>query len=168
MRPATAYPTSSGLRKQPDKQKQATPLQRCRRGGNWRGGPSGRWLGCIRGFPLRARLAASVAAFPAPATSHAACGFPALRAPAHFASRLMRPIRMTQLPPGESCPRSPPLGVSPTPRAIVAPPPLAAGAIAGPHPPGSPNHRRTSPTRFFPAVPDESLPSLSPASFPPR
>ena len=50
---------------------------------NWRGGPSGRWLGCVPGFPLRARLAVSVAPFPAPATSHAACGFPALRAPAH-------------------------------------------------------------------------------------
>jgi hypothetical protein len=30
--------------------------------------------------------------FPAPATSHAACGFPALRAPAHFVSRVMRLI----------------------------------------------------------------------------
>ena len=29
--------------------------------------------------------------FPAPASSHAACGFPALRAPAHFASRVMGP-----------------------------------------------------------------------------
>jgi len=28
--------------------------------------------------------------FPAPATSHAACGFPALRVPAHFISRFMR------------------------------------------------------------------------------
>ena len=34
----------------------------------------------------------SVSSFPAPATSHAACGFPALRAPAHFSSRVMRPI----------------------------------------------------------------------------
>src|SRR5712691_6464511 len=39
-------------------------------------------LGCVRGFPLRARLGASVVPFPAPATSHAACGFAALRAPA--------------------------------------------------------------------------------------
>ena len=39
---------------------------------NWRGGASGRWLGWIRGFPLRARLAVSVAPFPVPATSHAA------------------------------------------------------------------------------------------------
>ena len=29
---------------------------------------------------------------PAPASSHAACGFPALRGPAHFASRVMVPI----------------------------------------------------------------------------
>jgi hypothetical protein len=49
-------------------------------------------LGCVRGFPLRARLGVSVAPSPAPAASHAACGFPALRAPAHFASRVMRPI----------------------------------------------------------------------------
>ena len=34
----------------------------------------------------------SVNPFPAPASSHAACGFPALRAPAHFSSRVMRPI----------------------------------------------------------------------------
>ena len=31
---------------------------------NWRGSPSGRRLGCIRGFPLSARLAGSVAPFP--------------------------------------------------------------------------------------------------------
>jgi hypothetical protein len=36
--------------------------------------------------------------FPAPATSHVACGFPALRAPAHFTSRVMRPIRLERLP----------------------------------------------------------------------
>ena len=34
----------------------------------------------------------SVSPFPAPASSHAACGFPALRAPAHFSPRVMRPI----------------------------------------------------------------------------
>ncbi len=49
-------------------------------------------LGCIRRFHLRARLGVSVAPFPAPATSHAACGFPALRAPAHFVARVMRPV----------------------------------------------------------------------------
>ena len=32
------------------------------------------------------------ATFPAPSTSHAACGFPALRAPICFLSRLMGPI----------------------------------------------------------------------------
>jgi len=35
---------------------------------------------------------------PAPATSHVACGFPALRAPAHFTWRVMRPIRSERLP----------------------------------------------------------------------
>ena len=39
-------------------------------------------LGRVRGFPLRARVGAAVIPFPVPATSHAACGFPALRAPA--------------------------------------------------------------------------------------
>jgi hypothetical protein len=39
-------------------------------------------LGCSRGFPLRARVGAAVIPSPGPATSHAACGFPALRAPA--------------------------------------------------------------------------------------
>ena len=49
-------------------------------------------LGCIRGFPLRARLGRSVAPSPAPAASHVACGFPALRAPAHFTPRVMWPV----------------------------------------------------------------------------
>ena len=35
--------------------------------------------------------------FPAPATSHAACGFPALRVPAHFISRFMRLIMLAPL-----------------------------------------------------------------------
>ena len=35
--------------------------------------------------------------FPAPAASHAACGFPALRAPARFTSRVMRPIVLEKL-----------------------------------------------------------------------
>ena len=51
--------------------------------------PVGFSLACIRGFPLRARLGVAVAPFPAPATSHVACGFPALRAPAHFTPRVM-------------------------------------------------------------------------------
>ena len=54
-------------------------------------------LVCIRGFPLRARLGVSVTPFPAPATSHVACGFAALRAPAHFTSRVMRPMDWTRL-----------------------------------------------------------------------
>src|SRR5947199_8083795 len=68
----------------------------------WWGRARGRWpagfsLACIRGFPLRARLGVAVAPFPAPATSHVACGFPALRAPAHFMARVMRPIRPERL-----------------------------------------------------------------------
>src|SRR5262249_41141692 len=39
-------------------------------------------LGRVRGFPLRARVGATVIPFPFPAASHAACGFAALRAPA--------------------------------------------------------------------------------------
>jgi hypothetical protein len=34
----------------------------------------------------------------APATSHVACGFPALRVPAHFTARVMRPIESERLP----------------------------------------------------------------------
>src|SRR5260370_42543106 len=42
-----------------------------------------RWLlGRVGGFPLRARVGGTVIPFPAPAASHAACGFAALRAPA--------------------------------------------------------------------------------------
>ena len=55
-------------------------------------------LGRVRGFPLRARVGVAVIPFPAPATSHVACGFPALRAPAHFTSRVMGPIRLERLP----------------------------------------------------------------------
>ena len=54
-------------------------------------------LVCIRGFPLRARLGSAVVPSPIPATSHAACGFPALRAPARFASRVMGPIELEPL-----------------------------------------------------------------------
>jgi FAD binding domain len=54
-------------------------------------------LVCVRRFRLRARLGVSVIPFPAPATSHAACGFPALRAPAHFLSTLMKPIVLERL-----------------------------------------------------------------------
>src|SRR6267143_3902898 len=49
-------------------------------------------LGCIRGFPLRARIEVAVIPSPVPAASHAACGFTALRAPAPFTSRVMRPL----------------------------------------------------------------------------
>ena len=38
------------------------------------------------------------APFPAPATSHVACGFPALRVPAHFTTRVMGPIGWERSP----------------------------------------------------------------------
>ncbi|PYQ96646.1 MAG: hypothetical protein DMF95_04385 [Acidobacteria bacterium] len=41
-----------------------------------------RFLGRVRGFPLRARVGVTAIPFPVPAASHAACGFTALRAPA--------------------------------------------------------------------------------------
>src|SRR5262249_35042631 len=46
-----------------------------------------RLLGCIQRFRLRARLGVAVIRFPAPATSHAACGFPALRGTTHSPSK---------------------------------------------------------------------------------
>jgi hypothetical protein len=54
-------------------------------------------LGCIRRFHLRARLGVSVIPFLAPAASHAACRFPALRASTHFVSKVMKPIWSEQL-----------------------------------------------------------------------
>ena len=39
-----------------------------------------------------------IAPVPAPATSHVACGFPALRVPAHFTTRVMRSIGSGRLP----------------------------------------------------------------------
>src|SRR5215472_15802528 len=52
-------------------------------------GRVGNWRGARR---------SSVAPFPVPATSHVACGFPALRVPAHFATRVMRPSGSEQRP----------------------------------------------------------------------
>src|SRR6185369_14960721 len=46
-----------------------------------------RLLGRVRGFPLRARVEVAVIPFPVPATSHAACGFTALRAPASLCGK---------------------------------------------------------------------------------
>ena len=43
-------------------------------------------------FRLRVSHHLGRATFPAPASSNAACGFPALRSPVCFASRLMGPI----------------------------------------------------------------------------
>jgi hypothetical protein len=48
------------------------------------------WRASWPGYPDRAT-------FPAPSTSHAACGFPALRAPICFTSGLMGPIMPGQL-----------------------------------------------------------------------
>ena len=45
----------------------------------------------------RAGLGRCRATFPAPATSNAACGFPALRSPVCFTSRVMGPIVLGQL-----------------------------------------------------------------------
>ncbi len=53
-------------------------------------------VGSRTGAPARPRHPGR-ATFPAPSTSHAACGFPALRAPICFASRLMGPIRLGPL-----------------------------------------------------------------------
>ena len=50
------------------------------------------------GFPWECLTNRTVSRLPAPATSNRACGFPALRAPAHFASRLMGPIPPERLP----------------------------------------------------------------------
>ena len=46
---------------------------------------------CRRLSPSAGASVLTMSPFPAPASSHAACGFPALRAPAHFASRVMGP-----------------------------------------------------------------------------
>ncbi len=54
----------------------------------------GRGLVCIPGFPVRARVDLTVIPFPAPATSNAAGGFPALRSPVHFMPRVMGPFML--------------------------------------------------------------------------
>src|SRR5271168_3993660 len=48
-------------------------------------------------FRLRVSHHLGRATFPAPASSNAACGFPALRSPVCFASRIMGPILPEQL-----------------------------------------------------------------------
>ena len=48
-------------------------------------------------FRLRVSHHLDHATFPAPSTSHAACGFPALRAPICFMPRLMGPILLGRL-----------------------------------------------------------------------
>ena len=54
-------------------------------------------IGRVEGWRASKAGASSSATFPAPSTSHAACGFPALRAPICFTSRLMGPITLGQL-----------------------------------------------------------------------
>ena len=64
---------------------------------DWRGDPLGSGLVCIRGFPVRARVDLTVTPFPAPSTSNAAGGFPALRSPVHFAPKFIGPILLATL-----------------------------------------------------------------------
>ena len=64
---------------------------------DWCGNPPGEPLACIRSFLLRARAGFTVIPFPVPASSHAASGFPALRAPAHFTSKFMGPHELGAL-----------------------------------------------------------------------
>ena len=70
--------------------------------------------------------------FPAPATSHVASGFPALRAPAHFTSRVMGPIRLERLPRStvdtiHGTPRRVPVGRTAIPCSTVSSRNLGAG-----------------------------------------
>src|SRR5262249_18003157 len=63
------------------------------------------WRGCSVGaaylltprFLWECLTSRTVSPFPAPATSHPACGFPALGAPVCFVSSFMRPIEMERL-----------------------------------------------------------------------
>src|SRR5262245_18028079 len=66
--------------------------------GDWRAG-LGRSLYSLLPRPFGCEVSHHLdrATFPAPATSNAACGFPALRSPVCFASRLMRPILLGRL-----------------------------------------------------------------------
>ena len=58
---------------------------------DWRGNPLGEPLSVSGVSPFVPGVEYTVIPFPAPASSHAACGFPALRAPAHFTSKFMGP-----------------------------------------------------------------------------
>jgi hypothetical protein len=51
---------------------------------------------------LMHKLEAAVISFPTPAESHATCGLSALRAPAHFGSRVMRLIGLARLGPADA------------------------------------------------------------------
>ena len=59
---------------------------------DWRRCSEGAGLSVSPRFLWECLTSRTVSWFPAPATSHVACGFPALRAPAQFMSRVMRPI----------------------------------------------------------------------------
>src|SRR5260370_826148 len=67
--------------------------------GRGRGGGFRSKFGFLVVSPFRLRVSHYLdhATFPAPATSNAACGFPALRSPICFMSRLMRPILLGRL-----------------------------------------------------------------------
>ena len=53
----------------------------------------GKGSSCCRQLsPSAGASVLTMSPFPAPSSSHAACRFPALRAPAHFASRVMGPV----------------------------------------------------------------------------
>jgi hypothetical protein len=66
--------------------------------GDWRAG-LGRSLCSLLPRPFGCEVSQHLdrATFPAPATSNAACGFPALRSPVCFASRVMGPILLGHL-----------------------------------------------------------------------
>jgi hypothetical protein len=51
----------------------------------------------LPGFLWECLTSGTVSPVPAPATSHPACGFPALGAPVCFSSRFMRPIELERL-----------------------------------------------------------------------
>src|SRR5262245_2893015 len=66
--------------------------------GDWRAG-LGRSLCSLLPRPFGCEVSQYLdhATFPAPASSNAACGFPALRSPVRFAPRFMGPITLARL-----------------------------------------------------------------------
>ena len=72
------------------------PFRALRKPGRWRRGEE-RLFGSVEDWRAGWPRHPDRATFPAPSTSHAACGFPALRAPICFTSGLMGPIILGQL-----------------------------------------------------------------------